>query len=73
MRECREEVLLGMIRLVSVWSRVPGRPSRSLVRGRTNEEWLLSDGPMIAVRGGLVVDGSISESKRLGPNVSEYA
>jgi hypothetical protein len=67
MRECREDVLLGMIRLVSPWSRVPGRPSRSLVRGRTKEEWLLSDGPMIAVGVEFVGSGYISESKLLVP------
>jgi hypothetical protein len=51
MREWREEVLLGMIRFWSVWSRVPGRPSRSPVRGRTKEEWLLSDGPIVVPDG----------------------
>ena len=48
MRECKEEVLLGTIRFPSCWSRVPGRPSRSPVRGRTKEEWLLSEGGMVA-------------------------
>ena len=55
MRECREDVLLGIIRFWSVWSRVPGRPSRSPVRGRTKEEWLLSDGPMMVVLDGLMM------------------
>src|SRR3954470_15358214 len=58
MRECSEEVLLGTIKFWSFWSRVPGRASRSLVRGRTKEEWLLSDGLMVAESGsaGLVKD-----------------
>jgi CO dehydrogenase/acetyl-CoA synthase beta subunit len=36
MREWRDEVRLGMIRLASA-SRVTGRASRSLVRGRVKE------------------------------------
>ena len=55
-RECRDEVLLGIIRFWSVWSRVPGRPSRSPVRGRTKEEWLLSDGPMMSESNELILD-----------------
>ena len=48
-RECREDVLLGMIKFWSVWSRVPGRPSRSPVLGRTNDEWLFNEGPILTV------------------------
>lgn len=49
MREWRDEVRLGMMRLLSAaWSRVPGRPSRSPVRGRWNDEWVLRDGAILA-------------------------
>lgn len=48
-RECSEEVRLGMIRLLSAWSRVPGRPSRSPVRGRTNEACVLSEGAIASI------------------------
>lgn len=41
-RECREDVLLGMTRFWSLASRVVGR---SLVLGR--EECIFSDGPMV--------------------------
>lgn len=47
-REWRDEVRLGMIRLVSPWSRVPGRASRSLVRGREKEGCVLNDGAIVA-------------------------
>ncbi len=47
-RECREDVLLGITRFWSPWSRVAGRPSRSPVLGRTKEAWLLNEGAMIA-------------------------
>jgi hypothetical protein len=47
-REWREDVLLGMTKFWSPWSRVPGRPSRSPVLGRTKEAWLLSEGAIIA-------------------------
>lgn len=51
-RECSEEVRLGMIRLLSAWSRVPGRPSRSPVRGRTKEVCVLSEGAIASVAAG---------------------
>lgn len=44
MREWREEVRLGMMRLLSPWSRVLGR---SLVRGRVNDEWALREGAIL--------------------------
>jgi hypothetical protein len=47
MREWRDEVLLGMMRLLSA-SRVTGRASRSPVRGRVNDAWVLSEGGMMA-------------------------
>lgn len=47
MRECREEVRLGMTSEAS-WSRVMGR---SLVEGRTKEEWSLREGAMTARQG----------------------
>jgi hypothetical protein len=47
MREWRDEVRLGMMRLLSA-SRVTGRVSRSPVRGRVNEAWVLSEGGMFA-------------------------
>ena len=43
MRECNEEVRLGMTSDAS-WSRVMGR---SLVEGRTKDEWSLRDGGMM--------------------------
>ncbi len=48
MREWREEVRLGMMRLLSAWSRVPGRPSRSPVRGRWKEEWVFREGAILS-------------------------
>lgn len=47
MRECRDDVRLGMTRLLSPWSRVLGRPSP--VRGRVKDEWAVRDGAMVAV------------------------
>lgn len=47
--ECSEEVRLGMKRLLSAWSRVTGRASRSLVRGRVKEACAVSEGAMFAV------------------------
>ncbi len=49
MRECREEVRLGITRDWSFWSRVPGRPSRSPVRGRTKEVCVLREGAIVRV------------------------
>jgi hypothetical protein len=72
MRECREDVLLGMIRFWSVWSRVPGRPSRSPVRGRTKEEWLLSDGPMMMVPDGLMLMIEYGAQNRISSRSIQY-
>lgn len=46
--ECSDDVRLGMIRLLSPWSRVVGRASRSLVRGRVKEVCAVSEGAMFA-------------------------
>jgi hypothetical protein len=57
MRECSEEVRLGISRFWSgPWSRVLGLPSRSLVRGRVKEEWVFNEGGIMAV------------VKRIGPS-----
>ena len=45
--EWSEEVRLGMTKAESARSRVAGRTSRSLVRGRTKEEWLFNEGAML--------------------------
>lgn len=49
MREWSDEVRLGTIMADSApaWSRVLGRPSRSPVRGRVNEGWVLREGGMV--------------------------
>ena len=47
-REWRDEVRLGMMRLVSPWSRVLGRASRSLVRGREKEACVLNEGAIVS-------------------------
>ena len=47
MREWRDDVRLGMTRLLSPWSRVPGRPSP--VRGRVKDEWAVREGAIVAV------------------------
>lgn len=49
MREWSDEVRLGTIMADSAppWSRVLGRPSRSPVRGRVNESWVLREGDMV--------------------------
>jgi len=52
MREWSDEVRLGMMRLLSAWSRwsrVPGRPSRSPVRGLWKEEWVFSEGAILTL------------------------
>jgi hypothetical protein len=72
-RECREDVLLGMIKFWSVWSRVPGRPSRSPVLGRTNDEWLFNEGPILT---GSVLMNPTRKGRieiRLGIGCFEYA
>jgi hypothetical protein len=46
MRECSDEVRLGMTSEVSTWSLVPGL---SRVAGRTKWEWSLKDGPILTV------------------------
>ena len=46
MREWRDDVRLGMMRLLSA-SRVTGRASRSLVLGRVNEACALREGGML--------------------------
>ncbi len=48
-REWSDEVRLGMMRLLSCWSRVPGRPSRSPVRGRWKDEWVFKDGAILSL------------------------
>ena len=45
--EWREDVLLGIIRLLSLWSRVVGRASRSLVRGRVKDVCVLKEGDIL--------------------------
>lgn len=47
MRECREDVLLGMTREWSICSPVEGLLARSLVEGRINDEWLRSEGILV--------------------------
>lgn len=47
MRECSDEVRLGMMRFWSLWSRVTGRASRSLVRGLVKEVWVVREGAMV--------------------------
>jgi hypothetical protein len=49
-RECREDVLLGMIKLLSPWSRVTGRASRSLVRGRVKDDRVVREGAILGGR-----------------------
>lgn len=70
MRECSEEVRLGITRDWSVWSRVPGRPSRSPVRGRTKEVCVLREGAIVVV--GVVVrvrrDAVVVVVRELGRN-----
>jgi len=66
MREWREEVLLGITRFWSPWSRVPGRPSRSPVLGRTKEAWLLSEGAMTAKDQETLVKATVSCSRGTG-------
>ncbi len=46
-REWSDDVLLGMIKLLSFWSRVLGRASRSLVRGRVNDVCVLKEGAIL--------------------------
>lgn len=45
-RECNDEVRLGITRELSTWSLVTGR---SLVEGRTKDEWSLSEGAMMTI------------------------
>ena len=47
--EWREDVLLGIIRLLSLWSRVLGRASRSLVRGRVKDVCVLNEGAILLI------------------------
>lgn len=54
--EWRDEVRLGIIRLLSLWSRVTGR---SLVRGRVKEAGAVREGCMLAV----VVSNKPSQSR----------
>lgn len=53
MREWRDEVRLGIIKLLSCWSRVPGR-SPFPVRGRWNDEWVFRDGAILTFGNGTV-------------------
>lgn len=46
-REWSEDVRLGMMRLLSPWSRVLGRASRSPVRGLVKDEWALREGAIV--------------------------
>lgn len=70
MRECSEDVRLGMTRLWSFWSLVLGRPSRSPVRGRTKEVCVLREGAIVMEwedlsglgRAGLVVSRGVLSS-----------
>ena len=56
-----------MAKARSAWSLVVGRPSRSLVRGRTKEPWLLNDDGISARRSVRArADLSLSVSRRAG-------
>lgn len=45
-RECKDEVRLGITRELSAWSLVTGR---SRVDGRTKDEWSLSEGAIFVL------------------------
>ena len=47
--EWRDDVLLGIMRLLSLWSRVLGRASRSLVRGRVKDVCVLKEGAILLI------------------------
>jgi hypothetical protein len=82
MRECRDEVRLGMMRLLSpCWSRVRGRPSRSPVRGRVKEVCAVREGAISTAfcnsgwpAGGYLLAGvlRVGGGKARGGRVSRY-